>query len=364
MKIKLPFSFIAGVIAPVILAAVYYAFFASNQYVVETKYIIQGHKQAQSDMLGAFAGLAGVSSSPSAKDSYIAQEYIWSAELLKKLDKKINVKDHYSDTKYDWWARLSKESPFSDYLDYWQDTIEIEYDSTTGISTLEVTAFTADQALLIAQNLLKEAEEHVNKLSERSRTDSLNFAKHELKEAEEKLILARASITHFRNVQKEIDPEKTTVSRLELATGLEIKLTEAQAELSNLTAFMKPDAFKIRSLKNKVSTLKRQIRTERKRWGDSKDNTNTLSTRIAEYEKLLAKKMVTERLYESALGSLEAARLSAIQQQQYLEVITAPYKPSEAEKPYVFNNMISVVLGCFLLWVIGTLIISAVKDHA
>ena len=148
-----------------------------------------------------------------------------------------------------------------------------------------------------------------------------------------------------------------------MVTELESKLAAAQAELRNMSAFMKSDAFKIRALRGNVTTLKQQIRKEKKRWGDSSNSSNTLSTRIAEYESLLAKKVVAERLYESALVSLESARLNAIQKQQYLEVIAAPYLPSEAEKPYVFANMLSIILGSLLLWVIGVLIISAVKDH-
>ncbi len=364
MKKKFPVPFTLVVIIPVIITAVYYMFFASKQYVVETKYIIQSHQQPQSDLFGAFAGLAGMSSSPSVKDAYIAQQYIWSAELLNKLDKEINVRKHYSDSEYDWWARLAQGAPLSDYLDYWEDAVDIEFDSSSGITTLSVTAFTAEQAQLIAEKLLDEAEKHVNKLSDRARTDSLNLAKKELKVVEEQLLQSRIAVTNFRNIQKEIDPEQTTAARLELVTGLESKLTEAQAELSNLAAFMKADAFQIRSLKNKVAVLKRQIRAEHKRWGSTKENTNTLSARIAEYEILKTKKIFAEKLYESALGSLESARLSAIQQQQYLEVVTQPYKPSEAEKPYVVNNMISVILGSIMFWAIGTLIISAVKDHA
>jgi len=361
---KIPLSFLLMVVSPVLIASFYYAFFASGQYLVETKYIIQGHERSQSDMLGVLAGFTGAAASPSAKDSYIAREYIWSAELLKKLDKELEVKAHYSDTHYDGWARLDADAVFSDFLEYWFDTIDIEYDTTSGITTLGVTAFTAEKSFSISKSLLKEAEKHVNKLSERARNDSLNFAKKELRSAEESLIEARTNITALRNIQKDIDPEKTTIARLELATELESKLAEAQAELSNLSAFMKQDAFKIRALRGSVNTLKNQIKKERKRWGDSSDSTNTLSTRIAKYENLLAKKIVAERFYESALLSLESARLSAIQQQQYLEIIAAPYQPREAEKPYVFSNMVSMILGSLLLWVIGVLIVSAVKDHA
>ncbi len=124
-------------------------------------------------------------------------------------------------------------------------------------------------------------------------------------------------------------------------------------------------SFKVRSLKNKIQELKKQIISEKKRWVNkgSKGEKSTLSTLISDYEKLVTQKTVAERLYESALASLETARLSAIQQQQYLEVISTPYLPSYAEKPYVFIGILSVFLGSFLLWAIGSLIISAVKDH-
>lgn len=364
LKKRVPLSFWLVVVLPVLVAGFYYAFIASGQYLVETKYIIQGHERAQSDVLGALAGFAGGNTSPSAKDAYIAREYIWSAEFLNKLDKELGIKQHYSDTHYDWWARLDKDALFSDFKAYWNDTIDIEYDTTSGITTLGVTAFSAEKSFAISESLLKAAEKHVNKLSERARSDSLDFAKKELHSAEENLIKARINITALRNVQRDIDPEKTTEARLGLVTELESKLAAAQAELKNMSAFMKSDAFKIRALRGKVTTLKQQIRKEKKRWGDSSNSSNTLSTRIAEYESLLAKKVVAERLYESALVSLESARLNAIQKQQYLEVIAAPYLPSEAEKPYVFANMLSIILGSLLLWVIGVLIVSAVKDHA
>lgn len=362
MKTKLPFSFIVVVIVPVIIASVYYAIYASSQFVVEAKFVIQSSKPAQIDMLGAFAGLAGGAGS-SSQDSYIAQEYIWSAELLKKLDAELNIEKHYSSDQYDWWARLKKEAPLSLFLDYWREVVDIEYDSTTGISTLIITAFTDEKAYEIALKLLKETEQHVNKLTERSRSDMLSFAKKELELAENKLVDDRAAITEFRGDKRDIDPEKTTIAKIEIVAELEARLSINEAELSNLLTFMKPETIKVRALKNKIISLRRQVNVEKKRWSNKKEAKGSLNVRIASYERLLAKKGVTEKFYESSLLSLEAARLNAIQQRQYLEVIVAPYKPTEAEKPYVISNIISVFLGSFLFWAIGTLIISAVKDH-
>ncbi len=364
MKVlKLPVSFLVFVLLPILVAGLYYAFFASGQYVVETKYIIEGHKTSQSDMLGALAGINGTASSPSAKDSYIAQEYIWSAELLNKIDRELGIRKHYSDRRYDGWARLPEDASLADFLEYWKAMIDIRYDGTSGITTLSVTAFSAEDALRIARRLLEEAEQHVNKLTERVRHDKLSFAKNELQEAEQRLINARAAMIRFRSQQKDIDPEKTTVSKLEIVAELESQLATAEAELANMATYMKADSIKLGALRNKVSSLKRQIHIERKRWSNNVDETRALNNRIAEYEILLAKKTIAEKFYESALASLESARLSTMQQQQYLEVIAAPYKPVEAEKPYVLSNMLSVILGSFLFWVIGSLIISAVRDH-
>ena len=362
MKKRPPVSFVFFVIIPVITAVVYYLFYASSQYVVETKYVIQSNAPTQVDMLGALAGIAGTSS-PSSQGSYIVQEYILSAELLKKLDVKLKIKSHYSSDQYDWWARLQKQVSLSDFLEYWKSVVEIEYDTTTGISGLSVTAFSDVMAFDIAKELLKEGEQQINHLTKRSRKDMLSFAKTELALAENKLVEARAAITSFRSEKSDIDPEKTTQAKLEIVAELEGQLSNAEAELSNTLKSMKSGSMKVRSLRNKVSSLKQQVYTERKRWSNSKEANDSLNERIAKYEKLLAIKAVTEKLYESSLISLETARLNAIQQQQYLEVIVAPYKPTEAEKPYVINNVLSVILGSFLFWTIGTLIISAIKDH-
>jgi capsular polysaccharide transport system permease protein len=361
MKNKI--SFFLFVILPTVIASVYYISFASEQYYIETKYVIQEGGKVQIDLLGGLSGLTGGGSS--AQNSYIAREYIWSDNLLRELDPDLGIRDHYTNVDYDWWARLNHEATFREFADYWYDIIYINHDATSGITTLGVTAFSAEKGYNIAERLLAKVENKINKLSDRSRNDSLSFAKKELGSAEQKLVKARSAVTVFREQQKELDPEKTTQIRLEIVATLESELVSAEAELANINSYLQPSSFKIRSLKNKIQALKKQIMGEKKSWvkKEGKNEKPTLNTLIGDYEELLTKKTIAERLYESALTSLESARLSAIQQQQYLEVISAPYLPSYAEKPYVFIGILSVFLGSFLLWAIGSLIISAIKDH-
>lgn len=359
---SLKVSFLLFVVLPTLLASIYYLVFASDQYYVETKYVIQGEKKSQVDLMSGLSSLTG-ESTDSTKNSYIAREYIWSGNLLKSIDTELGIRDHYTDKRYDGWARLKSDASFKEFADYWYDIIYINHDTTSGITTLGVTAFTAEKAFDISNKLLKEAEEQVNQLSERSRNDSLSFARQELDNAEEKLVEARAAVTRFRRSQKQLDPEKASEMKLGIVAALESELSSAESELAELSSYMRDDTFKIRSVKSKIQALRQQITNERQRWVNDDSDDITLSNLVGDYEKLLTKKTIAERLYESALSSLENARLSAMQQQQYLEVIAAPYLPSEAEKPYVLMGILSVFLGSFLIWAIGFLLLSAINDH-
>lgn len=355
-------SFLLFVALPTLVASVYFLFFASDQYYVETKYVIQGEKKSQIDLLSGLSSITG-ESTDSTKNSYIAREFIWSGHLLKTIDPELGIRAHYTNKAYDGWARLKSSATFKEFADYWYDIIYINHDTTSGITTLGVTAFTAEQAYAISTKLLEKAEEHVNKLSERSRKDALSFASQELANAEHTLVEARAAVTRFRSSQKQLNPEKASEMKLGIVAALESELSSAESELAEISSYMRADTFKIRALKSKIQALAKQITTERQRWVNVDNEDANLSNLVSDYEKLLTKKTIAERLYESALSSLENARLSAMQQQQYLEVIAAPYLPTEAEKPYVLMGILSVFLGSFLAWAIAYLLLSAVNDH-
>lgn len=364
MKNKI--TFFLFVVLPTVLASVYYLSYASKQYYIETKYVIQEGGKVQVDLLSGLAGLTGNTSS--SQNSHIAKEYIWSDNLLNELDQELGIRAHYTDKTYDWWARLKSDADFSEFADYWRNVIDINHDITSGVTTLGVTAFDAEKGYNIAKKLLAKVENKINQLSDRSRNDSLVFAKQELNNAEQKLVEARSAVTVFRERRKELDPEKTTQARLEIVARLEGELSSVEAELATKSSYLQPDSFQMRLLENKIQALQKQINNERKSWvnkgskGNKSDNA-TLNVVIADYEKLVTKKVVAERLYESALSSLEVARLAAMQQQQYLEVISAPFLPDYAEKPDGVIGTISVFLASFLLWAIGSLIISAIRDH-
>ncbi|MCK5917836.1 MAG: hypothetical protein KAG34_05395, partial [Cocleimonas sp.] len=158
---KIPFLFLLMVVAPVALSAVYYYQYASPQYVTEAHYIIRGTEKSPSDMLGMLTGMPGLSSS--AGESLIAQDYILSHQFLSQSKQHIDIKKMFAREDIDWWSSLrpdlvaylldpKEKVSEEDLLVYWKDNIvDINYDTSSGITVLEVTAFNPEDAVKIAK---------------------------------------------------------------------------------------------------------------------------------------------------------------------------------------------------------------------
>ncbi len=242
----------------------------------------------------------------------------------------------------------------------------MEFDLTSGIVTLGVMAFEPDEALTIINAVLKESEELINNLSEKSRQDSLNFARKELSGAENKLKLARTDVREFREKEQSLSPEKNAESKLTLVEELEADRARAEAALQGLRLELPENSPKIQIAKYKVSALKLQVVKEKERSARSNGSKDakTMSAIISKYEELITEQGFAEKSYEVALLNIEAARIDATRKQRYLTMIVFPKLPEEPIKPDQPNDYIVLFIACLLLWGILSLILASIRDHA
>src|SRR3546814_3654278 len=79
-----------------LLASIYWFFIASDRYVSEAHVIIQ-----RTELTGGtptdFAGILTGGSSINRGDQLILRDYLRSVDMVKKLDKELNLRAHYSD---------------------------------------------------------------------------------------------------------------------------------------------------------------------------------------------------------------------------------------------------------------------------
>lgn len=363
MRIK--FSFIVWVVLPTVGALVYFLYYASGQYEVESRFAIRGGQTLQLDALSSLSNMAGGASTSG--DSYILKSYIGSIELVRRINERMNLELLYAKDEYDWWARMESTPTQSDLLAYWRRVTDIHYDSITGILNLKVRAFEPKVAVSISEAILEESDKLVNELSDEALNDMLLLAQKELDNSEQQLFAVKAEVTRFRNENLALDPVKTAEGKLGIITKLESELATAEAELSGLRSYARPTAPAYQALKAKINGLKRQIRDEEQRLGSVKPEKNggtAMTGLLDEYDSLLIKREFAEKMYASTLSSLEAARLEANSQQRYLTVFVKPQLPDEISSPDPLRDTLTVFLGAFLLWGIGSIAVASVKDHA
>ena len=148
----LSISFAVIVLAPTILAGIYYALIASDQYESRTLFAVRGLSSSVSalDALG-FTNLIG-SGGVEQTDSYIVADYIRSIAVIEDIREHlgIDLRQFYANPNADILWRIDPDMPIEDFSLYWKWRINVGFNSATGISTFEVRAFAAKDAEVIA----------------------------------------------------------------------------------------------------------------------------------------------------------------------------------------------------------------------
>lgn len=365
-----PWLFLLLVVVPTLLATVYYYRYASNQYVSEAHFIIQNTSGAKVDVLGALTGLPGATGGTS--DSMIISDYLWSADFIKDIKPELDLRTHYSNPSIDEYARLDAKASQEDLVEYWQKMTEVEHDLTSGISTLKITAFDAETSKKLVTLALKQSEILVNKLSSSLRADSLQLAEKEAIAAQQEVNALREQLTTFRKQQDILDPgsqtnariEREETARLTRLSELQTQLSQAEAELTQISSFMQPEAMKVKTLQSRVNSLRQQVAKEQSvSVAQSKGQNTQAASQLAQYAELQSRLGFAEQLYTAKQTTLEQARLELERKQRYLTVTVQPNLPDEAIKPEKIPGILTVLLLSFLFWGIGSLSVAAIRDH-
>lgn len=348
---------------PIFLAFIYSTFIASDYFVSESTFTIQAPEGGSptisfDSILGGGGSVFG-----SDKDAYAVQHYLLSRDVLERLDREKAFRDHYESNLADWFSRLPENATFEELFIYYGNRVEVSYDSQTGVTTLKVKALTPEKAQEFNQALVNYGEEMVNQLSERARYDQILFARKELEAAEKRLTKARQAILAYQKQGEDLNPSESATAVMGIRNQLEAQLSKAKAELGEISAFMQPDSHRIVALKHKIESLQNQIEMENKRLVASEEG-RSLSASIARFEPLLIEKEFAEKSYESALASLELARVEASKQHRYLATVAVPSLPDEAEYPKRLLNIFTVSLLTLFFYGIGALVVTAIKEHA
>ena len=328
-------SFVLAVIVPTLVATAFTTLWASSRYMSEFRVAVRSIQPIKTGGMADLFGFAGVSQA--SNDSNAVVQYLQSHQAIDDLGGPQVLAPLFDSPSIDWSGRLRPGAPIEEFTRYWIRMVDSYYEPATGTIIVKVTAFEPAVALRIAQDLLRNAEALVNRLSERARQDSVAFAAQELAKAESRLADLRVKAMKLQDKESILDPQASAESTLTLAAKLKEEIARRNAELSAQRARLAPNAPSVRASQDEIAGLSQELerveaQATAKRSGVGADG-RPLSSVLGAFQQIADEKGFAEKEYESALASLETARMDAAKQQVYLATIVGPGKPEEASCP-------------------------------
>jgi capsular polysaccharide transport system permease protein len=359
------FFFLLAVIVPTALVGFYYKQYASDQFRSEMRFAVRGTESGAASTLG-FLTLPG--GATMASDAYVVIDYIHSKQLVVDLRTKlgIDLRHLYAKSEIDPLYRVEKDVPTDEFMRYWNWMVDADFNSTTGITTFVVTAFSAEDANTISNAVLKLASELVNDLSTEARRLLIDTAQSEVTRTEERLIKSRVSVSELRNRQQSLSPAMKAESEQELIQGVDKSLIDLKARRATLAASLSESSPSVRALDRQIAALNTELRSKRRSIGsgsDTGDGTPNLSSAIIEFEKLTLEKEFAEKAYTSALTSLESSQAEARKRARYFAIVVAPTTQEVALYPIGWLNTLLFFAAATILWLFLYLMLQSVRDH-
>ncbi|SER88174.1 hypothetical protein [Rhizobium sp. NFR03] len=354
-------AFLLLVIVPTVIGGIYYAAFASPRYVSEFRFSVRPGEGG--------TGSSAAELALTMSNSYIVSDYAMSRDAVESLEKEVGLREIYSRPDVDFLSRLSSDVSLEGLVRYWNNRLSTSYDLTTGINTIEVAAFSPQDAFRISTALKELCEKLVNDLSEKARQAQLAFAKAELDRSEARLTNVRSQETELRTGQKSIDARKEADGKIQLITKLHGSLADLQAQYTALGSYMDAKSPRLTVLKSQINATQQELdrlQSQVRSTGDNGSNTAMLADAqlMTQYDKIQSDLDIATKLYTSSLTNYENARMLASNNQIYLATYVQPGMAQIAAYPKVVFDTFLVFLSALGLWIVMTLVYYSIRDHA
>ncbi|WP_447988893.1 ABC transporter permease [Achromobacter spanius] len=347
---------------PMLVASIYYGFFALDRFVSSAQVAVRqvGNNEAP-QMPGLAVMLSGLNPTSREETLYL-REYLTSQDMLNVLEEKLAWSKHYAGRWRDPIYFLSERSAREDMLDYYRRVVSAHFDEQTGLLRISVEAFDSEFAEEVLKVMQGQSERFVNELSHRMAREQMAFAQSELAKARLAYEDKREALLSFQGKNNLLDAEATAKARSAVISELEGKLTMERATLKGLLATLQDGTPQVRQQRVRIKALEQQLVSENHRLVSQKDG-DQLNVVASRYRNLMIDASIAEETYKLAVGSVESARIEASKKIRSLVTVVSPNMPDKAIYPERIYNLITLFIGLLIFYGIARFVIATIEDH-
>ncbi len=344
-----------------LVAMGYWGFLASDRYVSEAHVIIQQADIVAGQSMDIGSLLGGVSSGNQA-DQLLLRDHLMSVDMLRKLDEKLSLKDHYSNDQWDVLSRLWIENDsIENFHQYYLSRVEVVFDDYAGVLVIKSQAYEPKMAYAITRLLVEEGERFMNGLARDLAYEQVSFLEKQVDKMSARVMQARQAVLSFQNKKGLVSPQNTAENFAEIINRMEGQLAEMQTRRVAMLGYLMPKSSNMIELDLQIKAVKKQIKTEKSRL--TSPSGKTLNKTVEEYQRLQLTAEFSQDVYQTTLVAMEKGRIEASRTLKKMSMLQTPTLPEYPLKPRRLYNMVVFVLVILLISGIMSLLGAVIRDH-
>ncbi|MEM8632972.1 MAG: capsule biosynthesis protein [Pseudomonadota bacterium] len=350
----------AFVFVPTLMAFLYFAYVATPMYSTRSEFLIQQPEAAGGTGLGGLLSGTGFANS---QDSIAVQSYLLSREAMLRLDAEHDFRAHFSDPDIDAIQRLAPDASNEDMYGLYKRLVTIGYDPTEGIIRMDVVAASPEASVTYAKALIAYAEEQVDQLTQRIRSDQMQGARESYVDAEQKMRDAQQRVLELQEQRGVLSAEAEVTSLMNQISTFEVELKQERLALQSLLDNAQPNAAKVAAAEANISRLTALIAEMRSEMTEGTGGSASLARITGELVIAEADLQTRQLMLGQALQQLETARIEANRQVRYLLQGVRPTATDEPSYPRVFENTLLAFLTFAGIYLMLSLTVSILREQ-
>lgn len=349
------------VIVPFLCFVIYQVLIAAPRYESQAQVIVQ-QPDSMATMDTGMALLSGMGVPTGNSDTELVKAYIYSNDMLKYLDEKLDLRSHYSQTSIDYFSRIHADNTREELLEYYYQRVKVDIYEKSGVITIYAQGFDSVYTQKLAKTIVKRAEWYINSIGHQLANAQLGFIQNEHANIEARFSQAQTNLLNFQQQYKLLDPMAEGAAMQQITYTLEGQIAVKQTELKTIQAIMSAKAPQVRALKNELDALKAQLKSERSKLAQSGKEDLAVSELLAKFTDYKVKMELALQAYTSSQISLEKSRIEAYRQIKYLVIVENATLSESNKYPQILYNLALFFVVNVSIFAIGRIIFSVIKE--
>ncbi|MCC2682239.1 MAG: chain-length determining protein [Nitrosospira multiformis] len=352
---------LAAAVIAFLLAAFYWGLIASDRYVSEAHIVIQQTDLAggqSTDVMSLLGGVGGINRA----DQLLLRDHLLSVDMLEKLDGRLNLRAHFSDSGHDLLSRMwFKDTSIERFHRYYLSRVSVELDDYSGVLVIQAQAYNPKMAHEIVTMLVSEGEQFMNTLSHALAQEQVDFLEKQVMNIGERTMETRQTVLRFQNENGLLSPQGTAENIAGIINGLESRLSELKTRKAAMLGYLMPGSSDVKEITLQIGAIEKQINREQARL--AAPNGNTLNRTVEEFQRLQLNAEFAQDIYKTTLMALEKGRVEATRTLKKVSVLQTPSKPQYPLEPRRIYNSAVFMLGALLVAGVVHLLSAIIRDH-